>query len=90
MGKVVPLVSETALDRGHLHAWNRMERHVQLVFWLEEQIELCRRLCPPQSRREFLEILRYLGSDRFPLTESALRCALICLRIIAERYEKAA
>ena len=60
------------------------------TLWLEEQVELCRRLCPPQSRREFLDILCYLGSDEFPLNEEALRAAVTALKCLAERFVGAA
>jgi hypothetical protein len=49
------------------------------------EIERIGRRCPAKRRAEVLKIMRYLR-DGLPMTESAIRTALVCLCVLHERY----
>jgi hypothetical protein len=86
VGKLVPLVTNTLLDDRLRKVDKRFDRHQILLLSVWAELEECRKVYPSQGRRELVDILRYFECE-FPLDEKALRCALICLRIVSERYE---
>jgi hypothetical protein len=90
MGKLVPLVSNTTIEKRMHAARKRLNRIEGLAFEVETALAKCCRVVPPKSRRELIGILRYFASKKFPLTEAALKCALICLQIKLEQYAAAA
>jgi len=86
VGKLVPLVTNTLLDDRLRKVDKRFDRHQILLLSVWAELEKCRKVYPSQGRRELVDILRYFECE-FPLDEKALRCALVCLRIVSERYE---
>lgn len=90
MGKLLELSpTKAATDKDLRKAWTRLDRHIGLIFQVQEALKQCRKACPPSRRRELVRILRYFAT-KFPLDERALRCALTCLQIKLEQYEAAA
>jgi hypothetical protein len=58
MGKLVPLVSNTTIDKRMHAARKRLNRIEGLAFSVQQEVEKCCRVCPSKYRRELVDILK--------------------------------